>query len=107
TLAAPDASVATLRAACEELLTLGAAQERLVESLLTLAGSEQGVDRWEPVDLAAITATVTSAHHPEARRRDIRIDAALAEAPTVGDPRLIESLVTNLIDNAIRHNVPA
>jgi signal transduction histidine kinase len=42
----------------------------------------------------------------EARRRDVHIDTALAEAPAAGDPRLVESLVANLIDNAIRHNVP-
>src|SRR5208282_1203573 len=33
-------------------------------------------------------------------------EAALDPAPTAGDPRLIERLVTNLIDNAVRHNVP-
>jgi len=104
TLADPEASAETLRSACEELLTLGASQERLVESLLTLASSEQGVEQWEPLDLGAITAEALLIHQPEAHRRDIQIDAALTEAPTAGDPRLVESLVTNLIDNAIRHN---
>jgi signal transduction histidine kinase len=106
TLADPEASVETLRSACEELLDLGAGQERLIESLLTLATSEQGVERWEPLDLGAITADVILVRQAEAQRRDVRIDTALAEAPTNGDPRLVESLVANLIDNAIRHNVP-
>jgi signal transduction histidine kinase len=105
TLADPDASAATLRSACEELLTLGAAQGRLVESLLTLASSEQGVEQWEPLDLGAITAEAILVRRAEAQRRDVRIEAALAEAPSTGDPRLVESLVANLIDNAIRHNV--
>ncbi|MEN3361339.1 MAG: hypothetical protein V7637_5321 [Mycobacteriales bacterium] len=105
TLADPDASVETLRSACEELLTLGAAQERLVESLLTLASSEQGVELWEPLDLGAITAEAILVRRAEAQRRDVQIDVALAEAPSAGDPRLVESLVANLIDNAIRHNV--
>jgi signal transduction histidine kinase len=105
TLADPDASVQTLRSACEELLTLGAAQERLVESLLTLASSEQGVERWEPFDLGAITAEAILVRRAEAQQRDIQVDTALAGAPSAGDPRLVESLVANLIDNAIRHNV--
>jgi signal transduction histidine kinase len=105
TLADPDASADTLRSACEELLTLGAAQERLVESLLTLASSEQGVERWEPLDLAAIAAEAVLAREADAHRRDVQIDTALAEAPSTGDPRLVESLIANLIDNAIRHNV--
>jgi len=105
TLADPDASAETLRSACEELLTLGATQERLIESLLTLASSEQGVERWEPLDLGAITAEAVLVRRSEAEARDVRVDVSLAEAPAVGDPRLVESLVGNLIDNAIRHNV--
>ena len=42
----------------------------------------------------------------EAERRGIRLTVALAPAPATGDPSLAESLVVNLIDNAIRHNVP-
>jgi signal transduction histidine kinase len=30
----------------------------------------------------------------------------LAPAPVTGDPKLVESLVANLVDNALRHNVP-
>ncbi len=41
----------------------------------------------------------------EAERRGIHIDASIVAAPAIGDPRLIESLVANLIDNAMRHNV--
>jgi len=105
-LADPDASVDSLRAACEEVLSLGAAQEHLVESLLTLASSEQGVDRYRPVDLRAITAEAILVRQDYAARHGVQISATLAEAPTQGDPRLVESLVANLVDNAIRHNVP-
>jgi signal transduction histidine kinase len=104
-LADPDASVDTLRAACDEVLALGAAQERLIESLLTLASSEQGVDRWELLDLGAITAEAILVRQDDAARHGVQITTALAEAPTQGDPRLVESLVANLVDNAIRHNV--
>ncbi|MGW2822959.1 sensor histidine kinase [Streptomyces sp. NPDC001443] len=106
TLADPDADTATLRSACQEVLHLGAAQERLVESLLTLATSEQGVEHFEPLDLGAITAEAVLLRRPEAERRDVGVDVTLTRAPAVGDPHLIESLVANLVDNAIRHNVP-
>ena len=105
TLADPDASVATLRMACEELLALGATQEDLIESLLTLASSENGVEQWEGVDLGKITADAVTRRRDEALRRGVQIRPALADARTSGDPRLVESLVANLIDNAIRHNL--
>lgn len=41
----------------------------------------------------------------EATRRGIRVETSLAAATVTGDPSLAESLVTNLVDNAIRHNV--
>jgi signal transduction histidine kinase len=106
-LADPKASTDDLRAACEEALQLGTQQEQLIDALLTLATSERGVEQWEPFDLAQIAETVLAGRTQEAERRDIRIDAALGAAPAAGDPRLVELLVANLIDNALRHNTPA
>ncbi|HEY2794833.1 MAG TPA: ATP-binding protein [Micromonosporaceae bacterium] len=106
TLADPDADADTLRAACREVLSIGAAQERLIESLLTLASSEQGVEQWEPLDLGAVAAETVLTRRDDASGREVRIDTALAESPITGDPRLMESLVANLVDNAIRHNRP-
>jgi signal transduction histidine kinase len=37
---------------------------------------------------------------------DLRIDAKLGAAAAAGDPRLAESLMANLVGNALRHNVP-
>jgi signal transduction histidine kinase len=47
---------------------------------------------------------VTRQH--EAARRGIEIRKSLGSAPTTGDPILIESMIANLLDNAIQHNVP-
>ncbi len=93
-LADPDASVGSLRAACEEVLTLGRTQERLIDALLTLAASERGIEQREHFDLAPVDASLAPS------------PAALTPAPVMGDPRLVEILVTNLIDNAVRHNIP-
>jgi signal transduction histidine kinase len=104
-LADPDAGAGALRNACEEVLALGEQTERLIEALLTLASSEQGVERREPFDVAKLASKVVSARYDEATRLDARIDAAFAAAPTAGDPSLAESLVANLVDNALRYNV--
>ena len=102
----PDATAESLRAACEETLALGERQERLVDGLLTLASSERGIERREPLDLAEIAQLVLASRHQEAARRGLEIRASLDAAPTTGDPVLIESMITNLLDNAIQHNVP-
>ena len=107
TLADPDATIDDLRATCRQLLTLGADQERLIDSLLTLAASQPDVELWEPLDLDTITADVIRTREPQARQRDVQLHTTLSKAPTAGDPRLVESLVANLIDNAIRHNIPS
>lgn len=104
-LADPDATVESMRATCDEVLMLGAQQERLIAALLTLASSEQGVERWEPLDLADIARGVVSARRAELERRGIHLDERLSDAPTTGDPLLVESLVANLFDNALHHNI--
>jgi len=105
-LADPGAGPQALRSACQEVLDLGEQQERLIDALLTLASSERGIEHWVPFDLAEITGQVILARQPEASRGGIRIGTSLAAAPATGDPRLAESLVANLVDNAVRHNLP-
>jgi signal transduction histidine kinase len=105
-LADPDADAHTLRSTCEEALQLGAQQERLIDALLTLATSERGVERWESFDLGEVAKTIVLGRQQEADRQGIHIDAELTETPTTGDRSLIESLLANLVDNALRHNQP-
>ena len=104
-LADPDADTQALRSACQQALVLGDQQERLIEALLTLASSERGVEQWEPFDLADIAAKVIEERGQEAGGRGLAIAATLAPAPATGDPSLAESLVANLVDNALRYNV--
>ncbi|HUR03035.1 MAG TPA: HAMP domain-containing sensor histidine kinase [Nonomuraea sp.] len=105
-LADPGADADTLRSACQEALALGGYQERLVQALLALATSERGVTRWDALDLAHIAAEVLASRRDQATEAGIDLTERLAPAVTAGDPRLIESLVANLIDNAVRHNHP-
>jgi signal transduction histidine kinase len=104
-LADPDADTHALRVACEQVLTLGAAQERLIDALLTLATSERGIERREIRDLADIAAGLLQDRQPQTQRRQLQVATALAASVVAGDPRLLQILVANLIDNAIQHNV--
>ena len=105
-LADPGATTETLRSACRDALIMGDQQERLIEALLTLASGERGVEQWEPFDLAELTGQVAEQRRAEAGRLGVRLETALSAAPATGDPSLIESLVANLVDNALRHNGP-
>jgi signal transduction histidine kinase len=105
-LADPEPTVETLRATCEELVELGDQQERLIAALLALASSQRGIGQLECLDLADITRDVLAARQEEARRHGIHLRAALTAASVTADPSLTESLVANLLDNAIRHNLP-
>jgi signal transduction histidine kinase len=104
-LADPAASVESLRGACEQAIQLGEQQEHLIDALLTLATSERGIEASEQVDLAQIATSALAGRRELAESRRIGIDASLAPAITAGDAALLELLVANLIDNALRHNV--
>jgi signal transduction histidine kinase len=102
----PGTTAETWRNTALDVLASNAEQESLIEALLTLATSEGGLDRREPVDLAAITGEVLLARRPEASRRGLRVQATIQPAVLDGDSLLTERLAANLIDNAVRHNLP-
>ena len=102
----PDATVASMQQTMQRVLATGEEQERLIEALLTLARSQRGLDRREPLDLAAVTGAAVSATEADAAERGVRVNASLGSASAQGDQRLAERLAANLVDNAVRHNVP-
>jgi signal transduction histidine kinase len=104
-LSDPDATMQSLRTAHERVLGATYQQERLIDALLTLARGERGLDRRLPVDLAKIASQVLLTRDTETTRRGLHLTHKLKDAHTVGDPRLVERLVANLVDNALRHNV--
>ena len=104
-LADPDASFDTLRAAHERILASGAQQEQLIDALLALSRSQAGTAVQERMDLAAIVGELSVARAPDAALREVRVTPHLEPAMLRGDPRLVERLVGNLLDNALRHNV--
>jgi signal transduction histidine kinase len=103
-LADPNASADTLRRTCEQLLANSRSQEELIEALLTLSRSQRGLELRERFDLAAVSANVLTMLREQADRRGIHLDVQLQPAETAGDARLAERLISNLVDNGIRHN---
>ena len=103
-LADPEASFASLRAAHERVLVSEQHLEQMIDGLLALTRGQAGLERREPLDLGALTSQAMAAREPQLGGLDLDVRASLEPAPTAGDPRLLERLVANLLDNAIRHN---
>jgi signal transduction histidine kinase len=104
------------RATCERLLISSRRQNRTIDALLTLARSEGGLSSHETFELETVIdgvllspelgiETTEAAETTETTRP--RVQTVIARAPVSGDPRLVERLVRNLVDNAIRYNEPA
>ncbi|MFJ4621946.1 sensor histidine kinase [Streptomyces sp. NPDC088812] len=88
----------------ENLLEINTRHERLISGLLLLARSEHEIAERLPVDLADVVAHVVDQTAPEAARAGITVRDDCAEAPTLGDALLLERLMHNLVENAVRHN---
>jgi signal transduction histidine kinase len=78
--------------------------QALIDALLTLARTDRGHLNREAVDLATVTedAIDATAAVPGAAE----LQTSLSPAPARGDPILLERLAANLVDNAMRYNVP-
>jgi signal transduction histidine kinase len=80
--------------------------EAMVEALLTLAVSDQGKLSTEFSDLATWAEDAIDACAGEIERLDLRVSVRLDPAEIAGDPQLLERMIRNLVDNAVRHNEP-
>ncbi|WP_329578721.1 HAMP domain-containing histidine kinase [Kitasatospora sp. NBC_01250] len=90
----------------ENLLAVSERHERLIDALLTLARADDALTEQLPLDLADLAEAVVAAAGAEAARQDVTLECHLAPARATGDPILMEQVLRNLVDNAIRYNVP-
>jgi signal transduction histidine kinase len=101
----PDAPE-EIRRLGESLLVVNERHERLIDGLLTLADSERPVTERSPVDLAEVAEHVLQLMAAAAEAK-VAVRSTIGAALTSGDPVLLERLTQNLVENAIRHNLPA
>jgi signal transduction histidine kinase len=101
-LAKPAPTPAELTAMAEDVRAAADHAEALIEALLTLARNERGLTVHEAVDLATVAEDVLDT----ADLDGLLLSTSLTPAATTGDPVLLERLVANLVDNAVRYNVP-
>ncbi|MEV8031738.1 HAMP domain-containing sensor histidine kinase [Streptomyces sp. NPDC086182] len=79
----------------------------LTEALLLLSRGDRGSFAPEPVDLSLLAEEAAETLLPLAETRRITLDVTGAAARTSGSAELLLRMVTNLVQNAIVHNLPA
>jgi signal transduction histidine kinase len=94
-----------LKAVGRTLLATNARHERLIDGLLLLARTERELTTRTPVDLSEVARTVLDSAGRGDGLPEVTITTELTPARTAGDPVLLEHLVSNLVDNAIKHNL--
>jgi two-component system sensor histidine kinase VanS len=78
----------------------------LTEALLLLSRTDQRSFTREPVDLSLISEEATEALVPLAEKHGVTIQTSGDVTPTFGSHALLLQLATNLLHNAIVHNLP-
>src|SRR5207247_3123997 len=77
----------------------------LTEAMLLLSRADQRSFSREPVDLSLIAEEATETLLPLAEKRGLTIESSGDMTPTIGSPALLQQLSTNLVNNAIVHNL--
>jgi two-component system, OmpR family, sensor histidine kinase VanS len=78
----------------------------LTEALLLLSRADQRAFNRERVDLSLIAEEATETLLPIAEKRGVDIETSGDMAPAIGSRLLLLQLTTNLVQNAIVHNLP-
>ncbi len=78
----------------------------LTEALLVLSRADQRSFHREAVDLSLVAEQATETLLALAEKHRITIETSGDLAPTLGSPALLLQLATNLVHNAIVHNLP-
>nr|WP_246075182.1 ATP-binding protein [Nonomuraea terrae] len=104
-LSDPQASE-DLKALGRTLLEVNARNEKLIEGLLLLARSERELAVRKPLDVREVAQTAVEQVLPFAEEHGVTLTTDLVSAPTIGDPVLLERSVSNLLENAVKYNIP-
>ncbi|TDD48742.1 HAMP domain-containing histidine kinase [Kribbella antibiotica] len=92
-----DPTRAELVTMAEDIRTAITRSQRTLDGLLALAHSQAGPGDMHALDLATIVSGCAA---------PVAVQTDLEPAPVLGDPVLLERMIANLVDNAVRHNRP-
>ena len=105
-LAKPNPTPEQLQTTAEKVRRSIERAEHIIDALLMLAVSNQGIGEAERLDLATAAEDALDSLEPGVRAADLRVEAELSTAEVMGKRVLLERLVGNLVENAVVHNVP-
>ncbi|MFC9701928.1 sensor histidine kinase [Streptomyces sp. NPDC056943] len=88
------------------LLATNERSEQLVEGLLLLARSDNQIIERKAVDLAEVASRAIDQTHTEATAKGVEVRGERAPAVVQGNGVLLERIALNLLQNAVRYNVP-
>ncbi|KAB8167904.1 HAMP domain-containing protein [Streptomyces sp. 3MP-14] len=89
------------------LLATNERSEQLVEGLLLLARSENEIIDHKPVDLAEVAGQAVEQSRGEAASRGVALSGNREQVWVQGNGVLLERIALNLVQNAIRYNLPS
>lgn len=95
-----------LRGDLDRLHAVNARSIALTEALLLLSRAGSAPARTERTDLSLLTEDAVETLVPFADERGLRVTIDTADAPVLGDPVLLMQMASNLVHNAIVHNLP-
>ncbi|WP_438947940.1 sensor histidine kinase [Streptomyces durbertensis] len=104
-LSDPDASP-ELQQLAKTLLATNERSEQLVEGLLLLARSENEIVDRRPVDLSEAASHAVEQVRPEAEERGVEVRGVRQPVYVQSNGVLLERIALNLVQNAVRYNVP-
>jgi two-component system sensor histidine kinase VanS len=99
----PDRDISLL---LEQLAAVNTRAIELTEALLLLSRADQRAFARQPLDLSLLAEEAAEALLPLAETRGVTLETAGDAAPTAGSHALLLQLTTNLVHNAIVHNLP-
>jgi signal transduction histidine kinase len=89
-----------------QLLVVNERNEQLIEGLLVLAEADRGLPGTVPVRLDELVDSVLARYAERLVEGELTLRCDPVERTVPGDPVLLDRLVANLVDNAIKYNRP-